>query len=106
MTQSIKEVFQDTAINFEALPQVVDVLKIIANPERLKIVCVLGDGMLNVGQIENLTGVTQPTLSQQLGILRKSGIVGTDRQGKYIYYRVEDQKVIQLIAQLHELYCQ
>ncbi len=105
MTQPITGASEDTAMNFDALPQVMDVLKMLANPERLKIVCVLGDGVLNVSQIEHLTGVAQPTLSQQLGVLRKSGIVHTQRQGKYVYYRVADPKVVQLIAQLHELYC-
>ncbi|USZ14868.1 metalloregulator ArsR/SmtB family transcription factor [Moraxella sp. FZFQ2102] len=106
MDQNNKSKPFDKDINFDALPRVMDVLKILANPERLKIVCVLGGGVLNVGEIEVLTGVTQPTLSQQLGILRKSGIVHTQRQGKYVYYCVADQKVVQLIAQLHELYCQ
>ncbi len=106
MSKLNKDVVQSETMNFDALPQVLDVLKMLANPERLKIVCIIGDGVLNVGQIENLAGVTQPTLSQQLGILRKSGIVHTQRQGKYVYYRVADQKVVRLIAQLHELYCQ
>lgn len=93
-------------MSFEALPQAVEILKLLANPERLKIVCVLGNQAYNVSEIETLTQVIQPTLSQQLGILRKSGILATEKKGKFVYYRVADNKVIQLIAQLHDLYCQ
>lgn len=92
-------------IDFTELPKAVSVLKLLANPERLKIVCVLAERSLNVGEIEMLTHITQPTLSQQLGILRKKGVLSTDKRGKFVYYQLADPKLVQLIGCLHELYC-
>ena len=93
-------------INFTQLPKAVSVLKLLANPDRLKIVCVLEKQALNVGEIAALTNIMQPTLSQQLGILRQSGLLSTKKQGKFVYYQLADDKIMRLIGSLHELYCQ
>jgi predicted transcriptional regulator len=61
-------------------------LKALANEDRLLILCQLTQGERNVGELEKMTGVRQPTLSQQLGILRDEGLVATRREGKYIFY--------------------
>lgn len=91
--------------SFDELPVALARLKLLSNAERLKILCVLGEQTLNVGQIEQMTGVAQPTLSQQLTVLRKSGVVATEKQGKYIYYQLADEKIVTLIHTLHALYC-
>jgi DNA-binding transcriptional ArsR family regulator len=64
------------------------------------------DGELNVQQIENRTDIHQPTLSQQLTVLRKSNMVSTRREGKQIFYQVADPKVLTLMQTLYQLYCQ
>jgi DNA-binding transcriptional ArsR family regulator len=61
-------------IDFSKVNLVTDCLKVLSNPDRLKILCVLVDGELNVQKIEISAGVYQPTLSQQLTVLRKSKI--------------------------------
>lgn len=93
------------AMNFKHVELVSQQLKVLSNPDRLKILCVLLNGALNVQEIEERTSILQPTLSQQLTALRKANMVATTRQGKYIYYQCADQKVHALIEQLHELYC-
>ena len=50
-------------------------------------------------------GVRQPTLSQQLGILRDEGLVATRREGKYIFYGLASHEVIQVMKTLSGLYC-
>ncbi|HAK13209.1 MAG TPA: transcriptional regulator, partial [Acinetobacter radioresistens] len=60
---------------------VVSILKSLANTDRLLILCHLAQEELNVSQIEEKTQITQPTLSQQLMMLRKSNVVITRRQG-------------------------
>lgn len=57
-------------------------LKVLANPDRLLLMCQLSQGELSVGEVEQLLGIRQPTLSQQLGVLRESGLVNTRREAK------------------------
>ncbi|OIH12179.1 transcriptional regulator [Acinetobacter baumannii] len=84
---------------------IVGVLKSAANPDRLLILCNLAYGELNVAQIEEKTQVPQPTLSQQLGMLRKSGVVSTRREGKQIFYSIKDRKMHTILNTLYQLYC-
>lgn len=73
--------------------QLLDALKAIAHPSRLKILQLLAKGECNVGEIEEATEIGQPTLSQQLAILRKAGLVETRRQAKLVYYSLDMQAV-------------
>ena len=81
-------------------------LKALANEDRLLILCQLTQGERNVGELEALTGVRQPTLSQQLGILREEGLVATRRAGKQVIYRVSNNDALQILHTLYGLYCQ
>lgn len=92
-------------MNFAQIDQVTACLKVMSNPDRLKILCVLVDGELNVQEIEEKTQIFQPTLSQQLTVLRKQNIVSTRRAGKQIYYEVSDAKVLAIMQKLYQLYC-
>lgn len=84
---------------------VVSILKSLANTDRLLILCHLAHEELNVSQIEERTGITQPTLSQQLMMLRKSNGVTTRREGKQIFYSIKDQKLVGILNTLYALYC-
>ncbi|HEX7385882.1 MAG TPA: metalloregulator ArsR/SmtB family transcription factor [Castellaniella sp.] len=85
--------------------QVVEKLKVLANPERLLLLCELSQGERCVSDLEAALDIHQPTLSQQLGVLRTEGVVLTRREGKRIYYRVADEKLLALLATLYSLYC-
>ncbi|MCG2608452.1 MULTISPECIES: metalloregulator ArsR/SmtB family transcription factor [unclassified Acinetobacter] len=89
----------------DSIDTVVMVLKSLANPDRLLILCYLAKQELNVSQIEELTQINQPTLSQQLMMLRKSDVVSTRRDGKQIFYSIKDQKLVQVLNTLYQLYC-
>jgi len=54
-------------------------LKALANPDRLLLLCQLSLGERNVSELEQLLGIQQPTLSQQLAVLRREGLVATRR---------------------------
>lgn len=95
----------DPALMHRAAADVVDTLKILANPERLLLLCQLSQGERCVGDLEATLGIRQPTLSQQLAVLRAEGVVSTRREGKYVYYGVADAKLMQVLATLYELYC-
>jgi DNA-binding transcriptional ArsR family regulator len=69
------------------------------------LLCQLSQGEKSVGELEELLALHQPSLSQQLGVLRTEGLVETRREGKRIYYSVADQKVLALLDTLYGLYC-
>jgi ArsR family transcriptional regulator len=80
-------------------------LQVLANPDRLLLLCHMTQGEFCVSELEGALDIRQPTLSQQLGILRNKGLVATRRKGKYIYYRVADKAVHALLGMLYRLYC-
>ena len=92
-------------IDFSQVELVSDCLKVLSNPVRLKILCVLIEGELNVQQIEIRTNIYQPTLSQQLTVLRKNHMVSTRREGKQICYQLSDMRVSTIMQTLYEVYC-
>lgn len=89
----------------QAADEAVGALKLLANPERLLLLCQLSQGEFSVGELEEQLGIHQPTLSQQLGVLRNQGVVATRREGKNIYYSVADPAVLEILAVLYRLYC-
>ena len=81
------------------------VLRTLGNPDRLLLLCQLSQGELCVSDLEVQVGVHQPNLSQQLGVLRREGLVATRREGKHIFYRIGDQRVLGLLQTLYLLFC-
>jgi len=88
-----------------AAGQAVGALKLLANEDRLLLLCRLSQGELCVSELEEELGIRQPTLSQQLGVLRSEGVVNTRREGKNIYYSVADRALLDILAVLYRLYC-
>lgn len=80
-------------------------LRLLANEDRLMLLCQISQGEKNVSTLESLTGIRQPTLSQQLGVLRADGVVQTRREGKQIFYRLHDPHIESLLQTLYTLYC-
>lgn len=81
------------------------ILSILANKDRLMLLCYLTKGEYCVGELEESLQIVQPTLSQQLGILRRSGMIKNRRDGKQIFYSLSDAKTAEIIKLLHQLYC-
>jgi DNA-binding transcriptional ArsR family regulator len=80
-------------------------MKVLANPDRLMILCQLSQGEKRVGELETLLGVVQPTLSQQLTVLREEQLVSTRREGKNIYYTVTSPQALAVIQTLYQQFC-
>ena len=95
----------DPALLRVAATQAVGVLKLLANEDRLLLLCQLSQGELCVSDLEAELGIRQPTLSQQLGILRNQGVVNTRREGKNIYYSVASPELLEILGLLYRLYC-
>ena len=95
----------DTETLRRAADQAVGALKLLANVERLLLLCQLSQGEMCVGDLETQLDIRQPTLSQQLGVLRNEGVVATRREGKNIYYSVADPNLLEILGVLYRWYC-
>ena len=80
-------------------------LKALANKNRLVILCTLVDGEKNVSELEEVLGIRQPTLSQQLARLRSENLVATRRHSKQIFYRLASHEAEQIIVLLYQMFC-
>ena len=83
----------------------VSLLKGLANESRLMIMCVLSEGEISVGQLNERIRLSQSALSQHLAVLRDQGMVQTRRESQTIYYRLEDSAAMSIIELLHDFYC-
>lgn len=95
----------DAAAMRAAANQACTLLKVLANPDRLLILCQLVEGERRVGELEALLGIVQPTLSQQLTVLREQQLVHTRREGKHIYYALASPQAVAVIRTLYEQFC-
>ncbi|MGB6054420.1 MAG: metalloregulator ArsR/SmtB family transcription factor [Burkholderiaceae bacterium] len=80
-------------------------LKAMANPDRLLLLCQLSQGELCVGDLEEQLGIRQPTLSQQLAVLREEGLVQTRRDGKQIFYSIASSEALAVLQVLYTQFC-
>ncbi len=80
-------------------------LKALSHEGRLLILCHLSEGERSVTELEHLLDLRQAAVSQQLARLRLEGLVATRREGKAIFYSIQDPKVLRLVKLLHDLYC-
>ncbi len=90
----------------QAADQACRLMKVLANPDRLLILCQLAEGEKRVGELEALLGIVQPTLSQQLTVLRDEELVSTRREGKAIYYQLTSPHALAVMQVLYAQYCQ
>jgi len=80
-------------------------MRTLSNPDRLLLLCQLSQGELRVGELEERLGIVQPTLSQQLAVLRDEGLVATRREGKHIHYRIDSPQALAVMGVLYQQFC-
>jgi len=81
-------------------------LKALSHPDRLMLLCQLADGAeRSVSELEDLTDLHQPSLSQQIGVLRREGLIEGRRDGKHMFYRVADPRALAILQTLYEQFC-
>lgn len=81
----------------------IEALKALAHPLRFRILTALAEGERNVGEIEQVTGIGQPGLSQQLGVLRKAGLVDTRKEAKLVFYAIAAAQIGAVTASIAAL---
>ena len=80
-------------------------MKVLSNPDRLLLLCQLSQGEKRVGELEEILGIVQPTLSQQLTVLRDEELVSTRRDGKNIYYQMCSPQALAVMQVLYQNFC-
>ncbi|PLC52376.1 transcriptional regulator [Pollutimonas nitritireducens] len=80
-------------------------LKTLSNTDRLLLLCQMTQGEFSVSELEAMTGISQPTLSQQLTVLREEQLVNTRRDGKKIFYSIVSNEALTVLQVLYDLYC-
>lgn len=96
---------QDIEHLAEHAAEATQLLKELANQNRLMIFCCLGDTEMSVSELNQSVGLSQSALSQHLARLRDAGFLSTRREGQTIYYRLADAKVTKIIGTLKSIYC-
>jgi DNA-binding transcriptional ArsR family regulator len=93
------ELMRDNAQDASAL------LKSLANPSRLLVLCALVTREHTVGELEELTGLSQSAVSQHLARLRDEQIVATRRDAQRVFYSLENPGVQAVLETMYGLYC-
>jgi len=88
-----------------AADEVCDTLKLLSNRNRLMILCQLTDGEMCVGDLAEQLELNQVTVSQQLGILRNTGMVQSRRDAQTIFYSIDNKDASKLVAFLYRAFC-
>ena len=89
----------------EKVDEVSALLKSIAHPLRLRILCLLQDQELTVGELREAVQSTDANVSQHLTIMRNQGIIVTRKDANFIYNWIADKRVVELMNTMQNLFC-
>ncbi|HDS1084317.1 MULTISPECIES: metalloregulator ArsR/SmtB family transcription factor [Stenotrophomonas] len=95
----------DSAAMAEHAAQAAALLKSLAHPARLRVLCRLVEGEAPVAKLQELTALSASALSQHLAVLRAMEIVATRREAQAIHYRVIEGPALGVLQALHAAYC-
>lgn len=95
----------DSAAMAKHAAQAAALLKSLAHPARLRVLCRLVEGEAPVPELQALTGLSASALSQHLAVLRELDIVATRREAQAIHYRVLEGPALGVLQALHTAYC-
>lgn len=82
-----------------------ELLKALAHPARLLVMCRLVDGEASVGELQQQIGLSMSALSQHLAVLRELALVNTRRQSQTIFYSLADGPALGVMQVLYDAYC-
>ncbi len=99
-----REIF-DLIDKQEHIEQAARALKAMAHPLRLRILCVIGTAEVSVQDIVEAVGTSQSNVSQHLGILRDKEVLLARKEANRVFYRVGDERTLQLIGMMREVFC-
>lgn len=86
--------------------EVSNLLKTIANENRLMVLCLLEEKKYTVSELnQQISGITMPALSQHLSSLKLAGLIKSEKVGMNVYYQIADRRILEVIKVLKETYC-
>lgn len=92
-------------MQYEEVENLSSLLKSISHPIRLKILCLLQDKEMTVGEIREEVETTHANISQHLSILRNQGIISFRKDSNFIYNQISDNRIIELMKTMRDLFC-
>jgi DNA-binding transcriptional ArsR family regulator len=92
-------------MNEEQIDALSKLLKSMSHPIRLKILCLLQDQELSVGEIRDRVKTTNANVSQHLNILRSQGIIDFRKDANFIFNKITDKRILELIQKMRSLFC-
>lgn len=95
----------DLAGRGEDIREASEALKAMAHPLRLKILCLVGQDELMVQEIVEAVGTSQSNISQHLAVMRGRGLIASRKDANKVYYRIEDERILRMIAMMREVFC-
>jgi ArsR family transcriptional regulator, lead/cadmium/zinc/bismuth-responsive transcriptional repressor len=87
------------ALDEHTAAHVAELFRSFSDTSRVRILSVLTERAVNVGTLAGLVGISESAISHHLRSLRQLGLVQTRREGKEIYYQVQDDHLIALFKQ-------
>ena len=88
------------------MAEAAELMDMLSQPVRLKILCILLDGEQSVLKLAEQAGLSQPAMSHHLRKLREAGLVETRREAQTIHYSLKGEPVRAVLKVLHGLYCE
>lgn len=92
-------------MNKESITTIAALLKSMAHPIRLEILCRLHEGECSVAELQASIQTTDGNLSQHLAVLRNQGIIACRREANFLFNRISDPRISELMHCLQKLYC-
>jgi DNA-binding transcriptional ArsR family regulator len=95
---------KDLAESKKRCARVAAILKTLAHPQRLFILCRLAQGEATVSELLSACGASQSLISQHLTRMRREGLVQARRSGNFVHYRISDPKLAALIKNMEKIF--
>ncbi len=93
---------RENIINDEEIFDLAELFKVFADSTRMKIICALKEKELCVGEIAFITNTTQSAISHQLRVLKQAKLVKYRKEGKVVYYSLDDEHVNEIVMKGRE----
>jgi len=89
----------------EQCDEVANIMKAIAHPQRLMLMCHLSEGEKNVSELLSLCEISQSQLSQFLNRMHRERLLALRKDGQYSYYSIADERVKKLMMSMQKVFC-
>ena len=96
---------KDTKILADQCESVAGLLKAIAHPQRLKILCSLSEGQKSVSELEAYCGASQSSVSQYLAKMKSEGLLSSRREAQQVFYKIHSPDLIKLMRSMQKIFC-